>query len=219
MYFRTKTVKGTALVQLVESYRNAEGQPRQRVVASLGDASVPEMEKPRIARAVENHLSGNRDLLGTGLSEEAAAWVARILQLLGRSKSARPVVAEKVDGVLIDRIATENVVELGPQLVALAAWNELGLSDALDQSGLNASQIATAQLLVAISANRIILDGLGMAVRRTPCCLIHPPPLPQRISFIATELRVVRFVAPGMSKTVGPAATIFARVVVLPTSG
>ena len=58
MYFRTKTVKGTALVQLVESYRNAEGQPRQRVVASLGDASVPEMEKPRIARAVENHLSG-----------------------------------------------------------------------------------------------------------------------------------------------------------------
>ena len=63
------------------------------------------------------------------------------------------MVAEKVDGVLIDRIATENVVELGPQLVALAAWNELGLSDALDQSGLNASQIATAQLLVA---NRLI---------------------------------------------------------------
>jgi hypothetical protein len=42
----------------VESYRNAEGQPRQRVVVSLGDAIVPEREKPRIARAVENHLSG-----------------------------------------------------------------------------------------------------------------------------------------------------------------
>jgi hypothetical protein len=153
MYFRTKTVKGTALVQLVESYRNAEGQPRQRVVVSLGDASLPEMEKPRIARAVENHLSGNRDLPGSDLSEEAASWMTRILQLLGRSKSARPVVAGKVDGVLIDRIATENVVELGPQLVALAAWNELGLSDALDQAGLNASQIATAGLLVA---NRLI---------------------------------------------------------------
>ena len=153
MFFRTKTVKGTALVQLVESFRNAEGQPRQRVVASLGDASVPEAEKHRIARVVENHLSGNGDLLGPDLSEEAAAWVTRILQLLGRSKSARPVVAAKVDGVLIDRIATENVVELGPQLVALAAWNELGLSDALDQAGLNASQIATAQLLVA---NRLI---------------------------------------------------------------
>jgi transposase len=153
MYFRTKRVKGTALVQLVESYRNAEGEPRQRVVASLGDASLPEIEKPRIARAVENHLSGNCDLLGADLSEEGAAWVTRILQLLGRSKSARPVVADKVDGVLIDRIATENVVELGPQLVALAAWNELGLTDALTQAGLNASQIATAQLLVA---NRLI---------------------------------------------------------------
>ncbi|MFT5405442.1 MAG: hypothetical protein ACI9DF_004291, partial [Verrucomicrobiales bacterium] len=37
MYFRTKTIKGTPLLQLVESYRNAEGSPRQRVVASLGD--------------------------------------------------------------------------------------------------------------------------------------------------------------------------------------
>ena len=60
MYFRTKTIKGTGLVQLVESYRNAEGEPRQRVVVSLGDASLPEMEKPGIARAVENHLTGNR---------------------------------------------------------------------------------------------------------------------------------------------------------------
>ena len=102
MFFRTKTVKGTALVQLVESFRNAEGQPRQRVVVSLGDASLPEVEKPRIARAVENHLCGNCDLLSPDLSEEAAAWVTRILQLLGRSKSARPVVANKVDGVLID---------------------------------------------------------------------------------------------------------------------
>ena len=37
--------------------------------------------------------------------------------------------------------------------MALAAWKQLGLSDALDQAGLNASQIATAQLLVA---NRLI---------------------------------------------------------------
>ncbi len=81
MYFRTKTIKGTGLVQLVESYRNAEGEPRQRVVVSLGDASLPETEKPGIARAVENHLTGNRDLLGPDLSEEATGWVTRILQL------------------------------------------------------------------------------------------------------------------------------------------
>ncbi len=153
MFFRTKTVKGTGLLQLVESFRNAEGLPRQRVIVSLGDAKLPELEKHLIARAVETHLSGDGQLLAADLTEEAAAWVTRILQLIGRSKSARPVSASKIDGVLVDRIATENVVELGPQIVALHAWNELGLSPLLEKAGLNASQIATAQLLVA---NRLI---------------------------------------------------------------
>lgn len=149
MYFRTKTVKHTPVVQLVESYRNAEGQPRQRVVVSLGDARLPETEKPFIARAVENHLNGQADLLPPELSEEAAAWVRRILQLAGRSKSARPVHAESVDGVLADRVETENVVQFGPQLVAMEAWNRLGLGTLLEKAGLNKSQTATAQLLVA----------------------------------------------------------------------
>jgi hypothetical protein len=58
MYFRTKFVKGTPLVQLVHSYRNNERLPRQRVLASLGDAKIPEGEKHRIARAVEQYLDG-----------------------------------------------------------------------------------------------------------------------------------------------------------------
>ena len=58
VYFRTKTVKGTPLLQLVESYRNSESQPRQRVIASLGDASLPEDEKRGIAKAVESALRG-----------------------------------------------------------------------------------------------------------------------------------------------------------------
>ncbi len=54
MYFRTKTIKGTPLVQLVESYRNAEGSPGQRVVASPGDAEVPEAEKTRVYKILGN---------------------------------------------------------------------------------------------------------------------------------------------------------------------
>lgn len=149
MFFRTKTVKNTSLLQLVESFRNAEGQPRQRVVVSLGDARLPETEKNLIARAVENHLNGHADLLPVDLSEEAAAWVRRILQLAGRSKSARPVSSETIDGVVVDRVETENVVQLGPQLVALEAWKRLGMGQLLEKAGLNASQIATAQMLVA----------------------------------------------------------------------
>ena len=153
MFFRTKSIKGASLLQLVESYRNTEGQPRQRVVVSLGDAKVPDAEKATIARAVENHLLGQSDLLPPDLSEEAAGWVRRILQLAGRSKSARPVSENTIDGVIIDRVETENVVQLGPQLVALEAWKRLGMGTILKEAGLNPSQIATAQLLVA---NRLI---------------------------------------------------------------
>ena len=59
VFFRTKIIKGTPLVQLVESFRNAEGSPRQRVVASLGDAEIPEAEQKAIAKAVEmQRISG-----------------------------------------------------------------------------------------------------------------------------------------------------------------
>lgn len=153
MYFRTKTIKGSSLLQLVQSYRNDEGQPRQRVVASLGDANIPVSEQKRIARAIEDHLDGQSDLFDSTLSEEAVGWVKRILQIIGRSKSARPARIDKVDGVLVDHIATENVVQLGPQLVARAAWRELGFDKILQDAGLNSAQAATAQLLVA---NRLI---------------------------------------------------------------
>lgn len=149
MYFRTKRIKDSALVQLVESYRNGEGQPRQRVVVSLGDADLPEGEKHLIARCVENHLLGQEELLPAELSEEAAAWVRRILQLAGRSKSGQAPFESSVDGVVVDRVESEDVAQLGPQLVAMEAWKELGLGPLLEKSGLNASQIATAQLLVA----------------------------------------------------------------------
>ena len=68
MYFRTKTVKNTPLVQLVESFRNAEGLPRQRVVVSLGDVQIPAEEQKAISRAVEARLRGEPELLEEGLS-------------------------------------------------------------------------------------------------------------------------------------------------------
>lgn len=153
MYFRTKMIKGTPLVQLVQAFRNDEGQPRQRVVASLGDANIPSAQYKQIARAIEDQLDGQSDLFDSTLSEEAAGWVTRILQVIGRSKSARTTEIDKVDGVLVDHIATENVVQLGPQIVARAAWRALGLDKILGDAGLNSAQIATSQLLVS---NRLI---------------------------------------------------------------
>jgi len=154
VYFRTKIIKGTPLVQLVESYRNAEGQPRQRVIASLGDADIPEGEKPLIASAVARRLKGDSNWFEPELSAVASEWVARIVQLAGRSRGTRAVVHEDtIDGVVLEGIETENVVQLGPQLVALQAWEELGFTPMLRSLGMNPSRIATAQLMIT---NRLI---------------------------------------------------------------
>ena len=134
MYFRTQTIKGTALVQLAESYRNAEGAPRQRVVASLGDADIPEAEKASIAGAVTRRLRGAdsgeaEDWLEPKFSADAAAWVTRIVALAGRSRGGRQrVESAVVNGVLLNEIETADVVELGPELVALKAWEGLGFT-------------------------------------------------------------------------------------------
>ena len=154
MYFRTKTVKNTPLVQLVESFRNAEGQPRQRVVVSLGDAQLPAGEQKGIAMAVEARLRGEMNLFEEGLSEEGATWVMRIAQLAERSKATRPTSKKTtLDGVLVDQIETENVVSFGAEIVASEAWNELGLTSVLEDIGMPKKQILTAQLMVM---NRLI---------------------------------------------------------------
>lgn len=155
MYFRTKTVSGTSLVQLVQSYRNAEGQPRQRVIASLGDAKLPEAHKRMIADAVERQLCRQSDWLEEDeLEHEASVWVAKIVRLARQSKGGNQVLeGESVDGVLVDQVQTQDVVQLGPQLVASKAWEALGMSALLEELGMNPSSVATAELLVA---NRLI---------------------------------------------------------------
>ena len=153
MYFRTKSIKGSYLVQLVHSYRNSDGLPRQRVIASLGDAKLPEAEKSLIASAVERRIHGEGDFFDSSLSPDATAWVDRIVQLAGRSQAAKPVPQATVDGVILDSIETTDVVELGPELLALKAWEELRFTPMLEALGMNPSAIATAQLMVS---NRLI---------------------------------------------------------------
>lgn len=153
MYFRTKFINGSRLVQLVHSYRNSEGLPRQKVIVSLGDAAIPEAEKALIASAVERRIHGEGDFFDSSLSKNASAWVDRIVQLAGRSQAAKPVPQATIDGVILDSIESTDVVELGPELVALKAWEELRFTPMLEALGMNPSAIAAAQLMVS---NRLI---------------------------------------------------------------
>ena len=71
MFFRTKTTRSGKALQLVESYRNREGKPRQRIVVSLGDMQVPDEHRRELARLVEDALYGAQqqkiyEMLGVG---------------------------------------------------------------------------------------------------------------------------------------------------------
>lgn len=154
MYFRYKQIKSTRQLQLVSSYRNAEGKPRQRIVATLGNAQLPTGEEKAIAKAVEQRLVGGGLLFDFQLSEEAAQWVDRIEKLATQTRSAALTdQPEKIDGVLVDEIETAGVVEYGPELVGMAAWNELGLTDLLSSLGMNHRAVSIAQMMVL---NRLI---------------------------------------------------------------
>ena len=154
MFLREKTVRGTAVLQLVESYRNAEGLPRQRVLASLGNASVPVEERGVIAKAVELRLRGEESLFPARLSREGAEWVVRILKIAEQSRAV-PLAPDtaRLDGVVVERIRTDDVVGFGPHLVAMKAWGALGLSSILSELGMEPEQIAMAQLMVV---NRLV---------------------------------------------------------------
>jgi len=77
-----------------------------------------------------------------------------VAKLAKRSRGATEPVGKAIaDGVLLDEIQTSQVVELGPELVAMHAWDELGFTPMLDGLGMNPAAIATAQVMVA---NRLI---------------------------------------------------------------
>lgn len=154
MFFRTKTINGSKLTQLVQSYRNDEGQPRQRVVVSLGDIHIPEAERKVLAKVIENHLSGVQDmLLPDSLSTEATEIARRAVKLIDCSRFAKSTTKETLDGVLVDEVEVENTVQYGPEAVVAHAWRELDMDEHLSKVGFNPSQRATACMLVA---NRLI---------------------------------------------------------------
>ena len=154
MFFREKRVKNTRQLQLVQSYRNAEGLPRQRIVASLGKMKLPEESKRIVVRCVEQRLRGEHDLFENEITAQEAEWVDYIVRLSERTLSAKLDSLEiKLDGVFADKVETVNVVEFGSGLVGMEAWRALGLTEKLLELGMNTRSAALAQTMVI---NRII---------------------------------------------------------------
>jgi transposase len=152
---------------LLESYRNTEGQPRQRVVVSLGDAALPEPLRAAVAKAVERRLypAAQSELFAEELSTAARQWVDQIFQRVAREGRFKPLLSQApaggaaaaaettIDGVNVDGVSHSNSTVLGPLLLVKQAWDQLKLPEQLESLGFNAAQRAAA--LVSVS-NRLV---------------------------------------------------------------
>ncbi len=167
MYLRRKKTPSGKVLQLLEAFRNPEGQPRQRVVLSLGNAAVPEEHWEHIGRLVEQRLYGRPGLFDGQAPPAVQEWVdtmVRRVDLRGRWRPARkgcdeaqgqkePSAAgqesQVVDGVLIDEVTHTHGASLGPELVARHVWNRLRMPECLERLGFNAlqRQVAAASVI------------------------------------------------------------------------
>ena len=101
MFFRQKRIKNTLQLQLVQSYRNEEGQPRQRIVVSLGKMKLQEESRHTVARCVEQSLRGEQNLFRNEITSQEAEWIDYIVKIFERTRSAKLNDSElKLDGVL-----------------------------------------------------------------------------------------------------------------------
>jgi len=150
MYFHRKHSRTGRCLQLLASYRPpGGGHPRHRVVASLGDADIPEEWWDGIAALADSRLSGKPLLLPPELPPDALVWVDRIVQGVERKRRDEPDVDEEpLDGVLASCVEHSHSTVLGPALAGLHAWRSLGMDNLLAGLGFNRAQRQAACALI-----------------------------------------------------------------------
>ena len=172
MFFRRKQSASGQCLQLLESYRNAQGQPRHRVVVSLGDTALPVAHWPAIATAVANQLYAQPLLLPPALPAAEQRLVDALVkrvdregrwQPLGRAGFSKMVTGAEptLEGVLINEVSHTHTTALGPSLVGWEAWQRLGLPKLLAELGFNPAQAQAAAISVI---HRLVRPGSERAL-------------------------------------------------------
>ena len=162
MFFRAKTTPSGTVLQLIESYRDSLGQPRQRLVISLGDAAIAETDRPLVAKAVELRVRGDAELVGVEVPDSVHRWTETIMRRLlmanrrcpSSASNAQPTVAESV---VIDQITHEDTAFLGGVLIAYDAWCKLEMDECLEALGFNPSQ----RLAAAVNVINRLIDPVS----------------------------------------------------------
>jgi transposase len=176
VFFRRKKSSSGQCLQLLESYRNVQGEPRHRVVVSLGDASLPAAHWRAVATAVANKLYGQSELLPLALAAQERRQVEAIVKRVDREGRWQPVgrsglppranaAAQTIDGVLVEQVSHTHTTPLGPSLVGWEAWQRLGLPELLAGLGFNPAQAQAAAIsvihrLASPGSERALLEWL-----------------------------------------------------------
>lgn len=158
MFFRIKQSKSGSILQLVESYRNEENLPRQRLVVSLGEPVLPQAYWREVADRVEARLEQRHEQYDLREAEEAAAiakWVDLVVnriqrdgKWLARRGTIVSVPSQTIDGVKAADVSHASTAVLGPALLGHHAWEALGMDKTLADLGFSPSQRACAEALV-----------------------------------------------------------------------
>ena len=136
--------------QLVESYRSERG-PRQRIVLYLGALGLPKAQWRALAAILEAKLTGQAALFETEPELQTIADTAfaqyDVKSSLRHARSEREAGAEMVR-VDLQSAATSLSRSLGPELVANAFFDRLGITKILSQCGLNYHQLDLAKAVI-----------------------------------------------------------------------
>ena len=158
MFFRqTKTPSGVVL-QLIQSFRNQDDKPRQRIIVSLGNADIPEPDRPIIASRISFLLSNQVELIPEVLTTTQASWVDRILKLIQQKRRRAladivPASLESTETFPLDSVEHSHSTPAGAEILGLHAWDQLEISNVLRQSGFNDAQLRCAK---AVVINRLV---------------------------------------------------------------
>lgn len=155
MYFRLKKTKSTPVLQLVESYRDHENRPRQKILLSLGNPNLPKEIWKEVAEEIENRLKGVSTFLTP--SKQVQDWVDCIFKEL----SKKGLHIDQADQAFLtihpDDISHSDTTDLGSLLPVMKAWEELDFPNILAKLGFNPVQVRDA----SISIMNRLLDPCG----------------------------------------------------------
>jgi len=161
MFFRLKKTPSGQVLKLLESFRDPEGIPRHRTVVSLGNPEIPKEHYSVIARMINAHFRNLPPDMFDALdaSEDILTWVNRIIRKIESEKKWSPTDADSCPSAVASvevnttTVTHETTSELGPVLVGLHAWKELGFDESLRDCGIAQSRIDSARIAVI---NRLV---------------------------------------------------------------